>query len=556
MTNDELIELIDELRALPKETEWVEFKKGNVTKNERLGFYISGLSNAACIANQPYAYILFGIEDDTHGVCNSTYKFKSRKEGGQELELWIRRLLNPSISFQHYECQYDEGIIIEIFKIPAARSQPTSFKNNLKIRIGSNLTDLNKYPDYIRTIYNSEIDWSATIITGATLKDLEITAIKKARAKFKEKSSAKSFYKDIDSWDDLTFLNKAKITIDGQITNTAVVLLGKPESSHLISPSVAQITWKLDTEEKAYQHFEIPLFLTTNDVLQRIRNVKYKFFPDNQLVATEVNKYDSESILEALNNCIAHQDYSQHARIILTEKVNKLVFTSVGSFYEGDAEEYSFGNKTPKKYRNRWLADAMVNLNMIDTLGYGIHKMYRSQRERFFPLPDYRKSTRDEVVLEMYGHTIDENYSKLLIEKKDDLDLTEVILLDKVQKGRGADLTDEAVKKLRKKKLIEGRKPNYFISAQIAEIINQKAAYTRNKGFEKIYYLDLIEKAIREHGSVTRHDVNDLLLDKLPDWMNDKQRAYKITNLLAELRRNKVIKNNGIRSNPKWILKK
>ena len=554
MTNKELIDLIDELRALPKETEWVEFKKGNATKNERLGDYISGLSNAACIGNQAYAYLLFGIEDETHQVFNSTYKFKTRKEGGEELELWIRRLLSPSIAFQYYECQYEEGITIEIFRIPAAISQPTSFKNNLKIRIGSSLTDLKKYPDYIRAIYNSEIDWSAQIIKDGTLNNLDPNAVKKAREKFKEKSSDKFFYKDIDSWDDRTFLNKAKITIDGQITNTAIILLGKPESSHLISPAVAQITWKLDTEEKAYQHFEMPLLLTINEVLQRIRNVKYKFFPDNQLVATEVKKYDPESILEALNNCIAHQDYGRHARIILTEKVNKLVFTSAGSFYEGEAEEYSFGNKTPKKYRNRWLADAMVNLNMIDTLGYGIHKMYRSQRERFFPLPDYRHSNKDEVVLEMYGHTIDENYSKLLIEKKDDLDLTEVILLDKVQKGRGADLTDDAVKKLRKKKLIEGRKPNYFISAKIAEITNQKAAYTKNKGFDKIYYLDLIEKAIVEHGFVTRKDVDELLLEKLPDWMTHKQRITKIGHLLSELRVAKKITNQGTKKTPQWVL--
>ena len=467
--------------------------------------------------------------------------------------LWIRRLLSPSIAFQHYECQYSSDVIIEVFQIPAAKGQPTLFKKNAKIRIGSNLTSLNDYPDYIRTIYNSEIDWSAKIIKRATLADLDPVAIKKAKEKFKEKSSAKSFYNDIDNWNDLTFLNKAKITIDGQITNTAIILLGNSTSSHLISPAVAQITWKLDTEEKAYQHFEIPLFLTINEVLQQIRNVKYKFFPDNQLVATEVKKYDSESILEALNNCIAHQDYTLHARIVLTEKVNKLVFTSAGSFYEGKAEEYSFGNKTPKKYRNRWLADAMVNLNMIDTLGYGIHKMYRSQRERFFPLPDYRKSTRDEVVLEMYGHIIDENYSKLLIERKDDLDLTEVILLDKVQKGRGTDLTDEAVKKLRKKKLIEGRKPHYYISAKIAEIINQKAAYTKNKGFDKTYYLDLIEKAIKEHKFLTRKDVDELLLNKLPDWMSNKQRITKIGHLLSELRVTGKIINQGTRKKPEWV---
>ncbi len=136
--------------------------------------------------------------------------------------------------------------------------------------------------------------------------------------------------------------------INGKITNTAIILLGKPESTHLISPSVAQITWKLDTEEKAYQHFEPPLFSTINDILTRIRNVNYKFFPSNQLIATEVLKYDPEVILEALNNCIAHQDYGLHSRIVLTEKTGKLIFSNAGAFYEGKADDYSLGNLVPK----------------------------------------------------------------------------------------------------------------------------------------------------------------------------------------------------------------
>ncbi len=91
----------------------------------------------------------------------------------------------------------------------------------------------------------------------------------------------------------------------------------------------------------------------------------------------------------------------------------------------------------------------MVNLNMIDSLGFGIHKMFKSQRQRFFPLPDYTNSSRNEVVLEIYGHSIDENYSKLLIERKDDLTLTEVVLLDKVQKAQP--ITNDAAKLLKKR---------------------------------------------------------------------------------------------------------
>ena len=47
---------------------------------------------------------------------------------------------------------------------------------------------------------------------------------------------------DFDSWEDKTFLDKAKITINTKITNTAILLLGKPESVHYILPAVAEIT--------------------------------------------------------------------------------------------------------------------------------------------------------------------------------------------------------------------------------------------------------------------------------------------------------------------------
>ena len=152
----------------------------------------------------------------------------------------------------------------------------------------------------------------------------------------------------------------------GKITNTAIILLGKPESTHFISPSVAQITWKLDTDQKAYEHFSIPLFLSINEVLKQIRIVRHKFFPNNQLIATEVLNYDTEVILEALNNCIAHQDYSYNSRILLTKKINKLIFENAGSFFEGKADDYLLGTKTPDKYRNKFLVEAMFNLNMIN----------------------------------------------------------------------------------------------------------------------------------------------------------------------------------------------
>ena len=551
MDNTELIKLVDELRALPKENEWVEFKSGNATTNERFGMYISAISNAACIHNNPFGYLVFGIDDDTHAVEGTKFRFQKRKEGNSELEIWIRRLLSPSIKFEFLPCDY-EGHYLEVFKIPAAVGEPTYFKNTPYIRFGSSLTELKKYPQYIKVIYNSQEDWSAKVVESATIKDLDSEAISLAREKFKEKMVGKPFFDDIDRWSDETFLDKARITLNGKITNTAIILLGKPESSHYILPSVAQITWKLDTEEKAYEHFEIPFFTTVNDVLKQIRNVKYKFFPSNQLIAVEVQKYDPEVILEALNNCIAHQQYSYNSRIILTEQTGKLIFSNAGSFFEGSVEDYTTGNKTPQKYRNRWLTNAMVTLKMIDSLGYGIHKMYKSQMQRYFPLPDYSKSTWDEVVLEIYGHAIDENYSKLLIEKKDDINLTDAVLLDKVQKS--LPINDEAARRLKQKGFIEGRKPNYFISAQIADITDKKAQYTRNKGLDTELLKSFIIKHIEIHGSATRKELEDLLLDKMPDYMDEKQRRKRLDNILQDMRGD-IIVNIGSRKISKWIKK-
>ncbi|MBP7152660.1 MAG: hypothetical protein KBA43_08360, partial [Paludibacteraceae bacterium] len=82
----------------------------------------------------------------------------------------------------------------------------------------------------------------------------------------------------------------------------------------------------------------------------------------------------------------------------------------------------------------------------------------------------------------------------------------------------------------------------------------QKAAYSKNKGFDKVYYLDFIQKAIREHKSLKRSDIDDLLWNKLPEYMDEKQKKIKINNLLSELRKKKKIENIGTFKNPKWVL--
>lgn len=144
---------------------------------------------------------------------------------------------------------------------------------------------------------------------------------------------------------------------------------------------------------------------------------------------------------------------------------------------------------------------------------------------------------------------IDENYSKKLIEQGNQLELTDIILIDKVQKQQ--EIKDEAINKLRKKKLIEGRKPKFFISKEIAEILDEKAEYTLNKGLDTEILQSFILKHIDTHGFATRKEIETLLLNKLPDYLAEKQKKKKITNMIQDLKNE--IENIGIRSKPKWV---
>ncbi len=535
--------LLEELCAYENEKTWLEFKQ-NYNNHEDIGEYISALSNGACIDNKPFGYLIWGVKNDTHEITGTSFKISKAKKGNQDLELWLRTFLHPKVHFDIFEFVY-KSKVITLLKIPAAVSEPTHFQKKPFIRINSQKTDLRNHPALIRKIYNSQEDWSAKICEQATLNDLDATAIYIARNIYA--ANHERYMNEILKLDDASLLDKMKITVNGKVTNTALILLGKSEAARLLLPAVAQITWKLDSDEKAYEHFHPPFLLKTTELLNRIRNIRYKIFPDTQLVAIEVLKYEPRVILEALHNCIAHQDYHLNSRIIVTEKTEKLIFSNAGSFFDGKAEDYSLGEKTPERYRNPWITGAMVNLGMIDTMGYGIHTMYKEQRKRYFPLPDYSKTEADKVVLEIYGQVLDINYSKLLLEKTD-LALSTVIMLDHIQKK--LPLEQSAYNFLKKEKLIEGRKPNYFISAVIAKVTGQHTDYFKKKGIDDEYCRKMILEYLKKFGAASRSQLEEVLLDKLPGVLTEKQRKDKVKNNLQVLKIKDQIKLNDEK---KWI---
>ncbi len=535
--NNSLSELLAaQLLQYSDETRFLEFKS-NYQDVDHIGKYISALSNGACLDNKDFGYLYFGVNDTTHEVKGTKFDQTHTKVGNQDLELYLRQYIAPKINFTIEEFTYANGTRVVAFTIPAAINEPTTYKGKAYIRINSQTTELTPYTDWVRAIYNKHIDWTKVVIPEATIDDIDPIALQMAKDGYRARFPRQA--KEMEMWSNETFLDHAKLTINGSLTRAALLLIGKEESAHYLN-HIAQIVWRLQTdEETAGDIYTIPFLRSGDALLSRIRNYRFKIYPRNSLVPAEVWKYDTESILEALYNCIAHQDYTCNARIIVTEKKNELIFSNFGSFYDGSYEEYYEGFKIPNSYRNPFLVQAMVNLKMIDTQGFGIHKIFLSQRSRFLPMPTYDMQNREQVVLHIPGSVINQDYSLLLFENAD-INLTEAYLLDKVQ--RKEPISDNAKDMLRKRHLVEGRKNALFISNNVAKKTKQKAQYSKNKGLNDQYYRDLIIQSIRDNSTMNKHDIIELLWTKLPEILTDKQKENKITNLLASLRKAGKIK--------------
>lgn len=181
-----------------------------------------------------------------------------------------------------------------MFEIPPApQGIPIDYQGHYYGHDGESLQALSM--DKIERIRNQAKlkDWSAEIIEDASLEDLDSAAITKARELYTNAHKDKA--DEIASWDDTTFLNKTKITIRGKITKTAVVLLGKEESEHLISPAVAKIKWILrgqDNIERDYMIASCPFILAVDRIYDKIRNLKYRYInPEHKTLLPRRDRY-------------------------------------------------------------------------------------------------------------------------------------------------------------------------------------------------------------------------------------------------------------------------
>lgn len=141
---EKLDKLILELIKLDAETAWVEFKHNNYDP-DMIGADISALANGAALHEKSCAYMLWGIDDDSHAIVGTDHNLQNIKIGNQELESWLRNLLSDNADFSYEKVRMNEGDV-GVLIIQKAAYQPVTFKKMDYIRVGSYTKKIKDYP--------------------------------------------------------------------------------------------------------------------------------------------------------------------------------------------------------------------------------------------------------------------------------------------------------------------------------------------------------------------------------------------------------------------------
>jgi ATP-dependent DNA helicase RecG len=107
---DRLTNLVAHILSKP-ERRWIEHKENN-SDPQRIGRYVSALSNAAALDEEPFGYLIWGIEDGSKMVLGTQFDPFSAKRGNQSLEFWLAQQTDPNPPLEFFEVEYEGARLV------------------------------------------------------------------------------------------------------------------------------------------------------------------------------------------------------------------------------------------------------------------------------------------------------------------------------------------------------------------------------------------------------------------------------------------------------------
>lgn len=406
MTPDELRRLVEHLRSLPRETEWVEFKHNNADSQE-IGEYISALSNGAALHRQPRAFLLWGIEDGTHNVLGTAFRPRKTKIGNEELENWLLRLLTPRIDIRFHEGDI-AGKHIVLLEIPPSSHQPVGFSGTEYIRVGSYKKKLKDHPEKERSLWAifSETPFETGIAAPAVASDQALSLIDYT-ACFRLLSIP--LPDNRRALLDRLVAEKVIVPVPGDrfdITNVGAVLFASDlrRFDRLARKAPRVVIYQGDNKTRTIKEHPDPssdvprpgyavgfeaLLAWINDQLPQNEQI-------GQALRKKVRLYPEVAIRELVANALIHQDFNLTGTGPMIELFDaRMEITNPGLPL---VDPLRFIDEPPRS-RNDTLAGLMRRMNLCEERGSGIKKVVAAVEEFQLPAPDFRTTPQHTIAV-------------------------------------------------------------------------------------------------------------------------------------------------------------
>ncbi|MDQ7022546.1 MAG: ATP-binding protein [Candidatus Gracilibacteria bacterium] len=386
-TKERLIDILEECLKLPDETDWVEFKLNNYEYNQ-LGERLSGLSNTACLDGRDYAFLIYGIEDGTLEIKGTSFNPDKENVGSAPFEFKLSQDISPkNISISIKKINYN-GFDLVIFIVPSAIEEPTTFKSKSYIRISSGTTELSRYSDKQRKIWNNiyNKNFEKQIALPGLLQEEVFELL------------------DIDNFFELLNINKTigiEETINYLIQNKiikkslsryditnlgAILFANKLNKFESIKTKGVRIVvydgYDKSANNKSHEGNK-GYALGFEELLKYISLLipSFEKIVDGRRVTT--NSYPKIAIREFVANALIHQDLSiKGMNPIIEIYKDRIEITNPGSPLI-DVNRFLDANQS----RNEDLSDMMRKMKFCEKLGSGVDKAIISIEKEKLPAP-------------------------------------------------------------------------------------------------------------------------------------------------------------------------
>jgi len=380
--------LIDELRKLPKETEWAEFKVNNFAPNE-IGEYLSTLSNSGALHEKETAYLLYGVHDETHEIVGTKFKPKEAKVGNEELENWLLTQLTPRIDFKFVEVYTEKGPVV-VVEIPVAKIQPTAFKGVEYIRVGSYSKKLKDFPEKERKLWRMfEIRPFETMSAKENVDSETITRMLDTGAFYTLMSLPVPSTRDgiIHDFSEYGFIKRMD-NGNYSITNMGALLFAKDirDFIYLENKRIRVIRYKGSGRTNAIrdQFFYKGYAVGFDDIVNYIMSM----LPQEETIETarreEFIMFPEKAVREMLGNLMIHQDMTARGQSLMVEIFDERIeATNPGSLLV-DVDRII---DTAPHARNEKMADFLRLVHICEVRGSGFDRMEEGMCDWKIPAP-------------------------------------------------------------------------------------------------------------------------------------------------------------------------